>query len=1367
MNNAPHSHTCPPPGPGSEAERGDEKQARSALRARTDGHPFLTSFTAQRIGRGPLIGSPTSKRLVAEGGPVRVSASVLPRKSSFLRTLAATLTAVLASQFLIASNNVGATTTIASLETAQGQFYPVTPFKFLDTRTGLDVPSITTVPSNGTITVLVAGYGGVPDQGVSAVYVNVIALTPAANGYLSVYPTDSPDPNEGTVAFQSGQSAQGSSTVELSAAGTLSFTNHSGGTVNISADVRGYYSNEALSTPGDRYLPEPSQTILDTRTGQGVPGNVIAKMTSGQSLTFSVFGVGSPPPTSSDVAAVVIELGAINGAVAGYLNDYAGSLPSGLPSVLNYNANEADRLEDVIVPTSAGNITVTNVGSGSVDLQVIVHGYYLLPSSPTLSASYAPSLQSQVYLGTIPGNGSATVTELGVDGIPSTSSSVAAISQEVGVISPSANGWLSVVPSTPGTDNNLSVLNFMNNDNADVTLDSAPLTASGFKIYNHSTGSLTLQITLFGYFASPVAPGAIPAVNVSSDGSQVTWSPPTTDGGSPITQYVVTQHPSGTQTNVAGGTTSLTVTNPSTSYTYSAVAQNGTPNSGAASAVTAPAPPLIIGTTSLDAGAQVSIAPPANDGGAPITSEAVSLVNSGGTVIASQSVPPSSSVVTFDAATGATLQDGTAYAAVATATNSVGTSGNSDPMEVLPAPSVSVPVTAYNFAMTDPHSTTQLTTASAPNQSVWSFASNSSVNYETVVTPNLSQIPQYSVITNAQLIMSGGSLPSSSIGLNAFNLTSAITGSNTIADVQAAEDTSGLTGDSLFGTPATMDLTSEIQSWVNGDLPNDGIVVQTNQPTGSNTYTTNGLTASSGIPQVIISYVAPQSPGAPMTLTAAASDSGTLLQWAYPLQQGSSATITGYAVTVKCLTSGATVFSGVVNDTKQIVNGLINADAYQATVQAENAPFPNGGTASTVQFTPSGNPTTTSSISQELNEYLTGIVGLANGAYSTPAAAASGADPANPAQIQTLLSQPNDLILGTSASASVTSSVVDYATSSSGDGLAVLNMSWTNPDGSSGGVQSLYDIAWSTSGGTPVLSTIVNLDGNEGDSGTALPQAVDEVPVAVDTSGNPLLLPMVVPTYTNAAPSCRAGTCIPYDGTDAAKAAAALEGNTTVIPNTVSASDPCTEFVSAVMAMHNKAYGGGDQPEFDHGHGGLNVKWDCFSGLHDSSCYDTNNQKWEMQDVQTGGAYTNWTESWSVAWNLQQFLSWEGSQYGITTGVGGGIGGRVVHYMANLQPGDIVFWDYSCSQPAQGPLIKAACTGGHKYSGVLHDQMVTRVSGPLVNGIPGTNVYVAQRGPAYKSPENLYQVWSSSKYLKLPRLIYVRPLYQFYYRPGL
>ena len=77
---------------------------------------------------------------------------------------------------------------------------PAHPTRLLDTRTATGVSTAAPVAANGTVNLAVAGRGGVPATGASAVVVNVTVTLPTSAGYITVW-GDGARPNASNLNF--------------------------------------------------------------------------------------------------------------------------------------------------------------------------------------------------------------------------------------------------------------------------------------------------------------------------------------------------------------------------------------------------------------------------------------------------------------------------------------------------------------------------------------------------------------------------------------------------------------------------------------------------------------------------------------------------------------------------------------------------------------------------------------------------------------------------------------------------------------------------------------------------------------------------------------------------------------------------------------------------------------------------------------------------------------------------------------------------------------------------------------------------------------------------------------------------------------
>ena len=137
--------------------------------------------------------------------------------------------------------------TSRSASSASGSdFNSQPPQRIVDTRPGSGQGYAgQTLGPGGVLTVQVAGFGGVPSMTSSspptAVVLNVTVTDPSQSSYLTVWPSNVPQPGTSDVNYGPGQTQPNLVVVGLSPTGKVSFFNQLG-TADIVVDVEGWYS---------------------------------------------------------------------------------------------------------------------------------------------------------------------------------------------------------------------------------------------------------------------------------------------------------------------------------------------------------------------------------------------------------------------------------------------------------------------------------------------------------------------------------------------------------------------------------------------------------------------------------------------------------------------------------------------------------------------------------------------------------------------------------------------------------------------------------------------------------------------------------------------------------------------------------------------------------------------------------------------------------------------------------------------------------------------------------------------------------------------------------------------------------------------
>ena len=199
----------------------------------------------------------------------------------------------------------------------QDTYRPLTPARILDTRDGTGGVPRNKLAAGGHLDLAVAGHGGVPATGVSAVVLNVTATGGTTPGFLTVYPSGTNPPPTSNVNWGVARTVANLVTVSVGAGGMVSAYNGAG-QVDVVFDVQGWYGpNDPTMHDGLFNALAPAR-LLDTRNTGGPVG-------AGQTRNLTVVGLGGVP--ASGVAAVALNVTVTNPTTSSYVSAF----PTGAP----------------------------------------------------------------------------------------------------------------------------------------------------------------------------------------------------------------------------------------------------------------------------------------------------------------------------------------------------------------------------------------------------------------------------------------------------------------------------------------------------------------------------------------------------------------------------------------------------------------------------------------------------------------------------------------------------------------------------------------------------------------------------------------------------------------------------------------------------------------------------------------------------------------------------------------------------------------------------------------------------------------------------------------------------------------------------
>jgi hypothetical protein len=256
-----------------------------------------------------------------------------------------------------------------------GEFQAIEPARILDTRDGSGGNGVVGRRSAGSTTrVKVQGLGGVPDQGVSSVVLNVTAVNqlddPDGSNFVTVWPAGLEMPTVSSLNVANGRTVGNQVTVASDEDGYVNVYSDAG-SIHLTVDVLGYFGS-GLSARGARYVPMPNVRLVDTRDGGGVLG-------PGQTTDIRIPEYRDVPNLAgSDVVAAIVNVTAIGSSERGFIQTYPGGGRVPSSSSMNFEP-QTNTARLVTVATGEGDIVTLRNDVGSTHVAVDIVGVYIIP----------------------------------------------------------------------------------------------------------------------------------------------------------------------------------------------------------------------------------------------------------------------------------------------------------------------------------------------------------------------------------------------------------------------------------------------------------------------------------------------------------------------------------------------------------------------------------------------------------------------------------------------------------------------------------------------------------------------------------------------------------------------------------------------------------------------------------------------------------------------------------------------------------------------------------------------------------------------------------------------------------------------------
>jgi SpoIID/LytB domain protein len=311
-------------------------------------------------------------------------------------------------------------------------YHALTPVRLVDTRLNLGSSGGPLI-ANCVLPVTIAGAGGVPPSGATAVTLSIVAVGASAPGYLAAYPCADGRPLASNVNYGVGQVVSNLVTVPIDRDGLVCI--YTLAKTDVVVDVLGWYGESG----GERFSPRAPARLVDTRDGTG--GHL------GRMAAAGVQQIDVPPAAGGMPSSVVLNVTGVNPANDGYLTVY--SCDVGLPGTSNVNLLRGRVVATQVVSAVSSTGKVCVYSSALTDVVVDVLGSFGRSGTGTATAlaGFAPLVPSRLVDtrpgGPVAGGSVVRVPTAGHGGVPANATAVVV---NVAAADAGGPGYLTVFP---------------------------------------------------------------------------------------------------------------------------------------------------------------------------------------------------------------------------------------------------------------------------------------------------------------------------------------------------------------------------------------------------------------------------------------------------------------------------------------------------------------------------------------------------------------------------------------------------------------------------------------------------------------------------------------------------------------------------------------------------------------------------------------------------------------------------------------------------------------------------------------------------------------------------------------------------------
>ncbi|WP_353650324.1 RHS repeat-associated core domain-containing protein [Nakamurella sp. A5-74] len=394
-----------------------------------------------------------------------------------------------------------------------GTYQAVDPTRVLDTRNS-NGGNQGVVAGGAAITLQVAGRGGIPTDGASAVAVTMSAIAPQGSGTLRAWANGATEPGVAALNYTTGVGMSTLVIVPLGSDGKIQIRNTGANGTNIAIDVAGYIRAGDPTAAGTYEAVDPTR-VLDTRNSNGGNQGVVA---GGAAITLQVAGRGGIP--TDGASAVAVTMSAIAPQGSGTLRAWANGATEPGVAALNYTTGVGMSTLVIVPLGSDGKIQIRNTGANGTNIAIDVAGY-IRAGDPTAAGTYEAVDPTRVLdtrnsnggnQGVVAGGAAITLQVAGRGGIPTDGASAVAVTMSA--IAPQGSGTLRAW-ANGATEPGVAALNYTTGVGMS-TLVIVPLGSDGkIQIRNTGANGTNIAIDVAGYITDQPQ-SAAPAYQLTS-----------------------------------------------------------------------------------------------------------------------------------------------------------------------------------------------------------------------------------------------------------------------------------------------------------------------------------------------------------------------------------------------------------------------------------------------------------------------------------------------------------------------------------------------------------------------------------------------------------------------------------------------------------------------------------------------------------------------------------------------------------------------------------------------------------------------------------------------------------------------------------